>query len=700
MILKNSQGPRVDDALRQAAAAQAKGKLEEALNILVAASQQFPREPQVYLNLGNLLAHAGRWGQAERCYAAVCTLQPSHAVAQHNWGVTLLELSRAEDAIRAFERAIALNPKYASAYHSLGLSYLRIDALEAALLAFECATGLDGADARFRLEHARTLVKMGRSAEALAELEALAASSAPSAEVFNLQGIALKNLGRADEALAAYDRAIGLHPDFAEALNNRGNLRLLARRFSPAVEDFDRALALRPDLDWLTGTRLYAALHFFDWAGYEQQQARIVEGIAQQRRSIQPLALQCIADDPDLQQQAARRWTLATCPPGGASMPARAARATDKIRVAYVSRDFKSHPVSFLMAEVFELHDREQFEVIAINYGAASRDPMQERLRAAFDRFLDVEQLQDRQIAELARTLEVDIAVDLSGFTDGARSAIFAWRAAPIQVSYLGYLGTAGAPLYDYLIADRHTIPDEARRHYDERIIFLPSYQANDRRRPTPQPTASRASLGLPESGFVFCCFNNPCKITPAVFHSWTQILKEVPDAVLWVLGEDENAGARLRQHAQQAGIAPERMVFARRAAREEYLAQLSLADLFLDTLPYNAGTTASDALWMGLPVLTQAGRSFPGRVATSLLRATELPELVAPDPEAYRALAVKLAQQPALLSDIRGRLTAARREARLFDTPRFTRSLERAYREIRGIQAAGEPPRDISVID
>lgn len=676
--------------VQRAASLQATGQGNEAAQLLSQAVNQFPQQPEPWLQLGNLLAGAGQWATAERCYAARCRLKPPAATPLYNWGVTLTELGRLPEAVAAYERALVLQPANAAIHHALALARASQGELVAALRSLDRAVQLQPAEPAYRVERARTHVRSGRWALALQDLDGVPAT----AEAYNLRGIALKNLHRADAALAAYDEALRLQPDLAEALNNRGNLRLLARRFPAALADLDRACALRPGTDWLAGLRLYAAMHLYQWDGFDARLAALRQAVAEGRKAVQPLALQCLLDDPAAQQQAARLWAQHAFPPRADAAPRPA--PADRIRVAYVSRDFRSHPVSFLMAEVFELHDRTQFEVIALNYGPASDDAMQQRLRVAFDRFLDVEALPDAQVAELARSLGVDIAVDLTGLTDGARGGILAARAAPVQMQYLGTLGTAGSPVYDYLIADATLVPAATRAAYDERLVLLPSYQANDRRRPRPAP-ADRVALGLPADGFVYCCFNNPCKIVPAQFAAWAAILAAVPGSVLWVLDEDDEAVHNLRGHACAAGLAPQRIVFARRTQREAYLANLAAADLFLDTLPYNAGTTASDALWMGLPVLTQPGQAFAARVAASLLRAVGLPELVAASTADYVDTAVRLARQPAELAALRHKL-AARDSAELFDTPRFTRHLEAAYREVHRLGVAGEAPRDVVV--
>ena len=676
--------------LQRAAAQLAAGQVAEAAQGLAQAVQQFPREPEPWLRLGNLLAGAGQWARAERCYAERCRLKPPSPQAFYNWGVSLSELGRPAEAVAAYERSLALRPGDAPTHHALALSHAAQQAFGPALAALDRAVSLAPQQAMYRVERARVRVRTGQAAAALADLEGLPDDP----EALNLRGIALRQLHLPAEALACYDQALALRPGFVEVLNNRGNLRLLQRRFSAALEDLDQALARQPEADWLEGLRLYAAMHLYEWRDFQPRLDRIAQGVAQGRRVIQPLALQGLVDDPALQQQAARLWAQHSFPPRAEWQPG--AAPGQRIRLAYLSRDFRAHPVSFLMAEVIELHDRERFEVIALSYGPPVDDPLRQRLRTAFDRFIDVEALSDAQAAEQARALGVDLLVDLTGLTDGARTGILAWRPAPVQMLYLGTLGTAGSPVFDYLLADTTTVPPEERPAYDEAIAWLPSYQANDRRRPRPELLPGRAALGLPEQGVVYCCFNNPCKITPGQFATWAEILQAVPGSVLWVLDEDPQAAAHLRGHAAQAGLAPERLVFAHRMPREAYLAALAQADLFLDTLPYNAGTTASDALWMGLPVLTLPGRSFPARVAASLLHAVGLPELIAADRGDYVRLAVQLGRDAAARAEVRGKLAARDRSA-LFDAPRFTRQLEQAYQMAHARRLAGLPPADLT---
>lgn len=651
----------------------------------MSASKGLPELPRAPASLAHAhaLADRGDWTAAEAAYRALVQAGGASAALLYNWGISLRETGRLHDAIAAFERAASLAPTYARAFHGLSLSYRDLGARDAALMAIERAIDADPTCDDFRFERAGQLIDAGRWHDALPVLEAIGPEAPGHAIARNLMGMALRQGGRKAEALEAFSAAIRQDPTFAAPLQNRANLHLRARRFTPAVNDFDAALRLTPGAPWLAGLRLYAAMHVFDWRDFDARRDELLAQVARGEAVAQPLVVQNLTDDPALQQRAARTWARLAAPPvapGAATPPMRPGFPTGrKIRVAYVSRDFHAHPVAFLLAEVLELHDREVFDVALIHHGEMKDEPMQQRLRAAADAFLDVGGWSDERIAALCRELAIDIAVDLTGYTEGGRAALFAGRVAPVQVLYLGYLGTSGSGAYDYLVADPRLIDADTRPCFDERLLVLPSYQANDRQRPRPA-AADRDALGLPADAIVLCCFNNPAKLTPAMFRTWGRILLRVPRAVLWLLAEEDEAVDRLRREAVAIGLAPERLVFARRCGREDYLGRLAAADLFLDTLPYNAGTTASDALWMGLPVLTQRGRSFAGRMAASLLHAVGLPDLIVETTEDYVETAVALATAPDRLAAVRGRLRTQRDSAPLFDTPAFTRSLELGY--------------------
>ncbi len=371
----------------------------------------------------------------------------------------------------------------------------------------------------------------------------------------------------------------------------------------------------------------------------------------------------------------------------------------DKLRIAYLSADFQDHATAHLMAELFERHDHSRFEVMAISFGIGDGSPMRQRLAAAFDRFYDACQRSDEDTARFLYGQKTDIAIDLKGHTRGARPGILAYRPAPVQVSYLGYPGTMGAQFIDYIVADKIVIPPGHESFYTEKIVRLPDcYQVNDRKRAVAEHTPERREAGLPQEGFVFCCFNQNWKITPDVFDVWMRLLRTVSGSVLWLVHDSKETERNLRSEAQARGVDGARLIFAPRLPSEVHLARHRLADLFLDTLPYNAHTTASDALWTGLPVLTQLGEGFAGRVAASLLSAAGLPELITHSIADYEALALRLANDTILLKGYRDRLNANRAVLPLFDTDRFRLHLEAAYLQMAEIWQSGEQPRSFDV--
>jgi predicted O-linked N-acetylglucosamine transferase (SPINDLY family) len=411
-----------------------------------------------------------------------------------------------------------------------------------------------------------------------------------------------------------------------------------------------------------------------------------------------PFPFLAMLDDPALHRMAARIYTEAKCPENSALGPL-PKRRPGKIRIGYYSADFHNHATTHLMAQALEAHDRGRFEVYGFSFGPDESDAMRRRVFAACDKFLDVRNASDGEIAQLSRQLGIDIAVDLKGHTQNSRPGIFAGRAAPLQAQYIGYPGTMGAAYMDYVIADKIVIPPGAEADYDEKILRLPhSYQANDSTRKISSKTTTREDAGLPPSGFVFCSFNNNYKILPDTFASWMRILTAVDGSVLWLLEDNALAAANLRRHAADRGVDPARLVFAGRVPLEDHLARHRLADLFLDTWPYNAHTTASDALWTGLPVLTRMGKAFAGRVAASLLTALDLPELITASTEDYEKRAVELARNPEKHAALRAKLAANRTTMPLFDGKLIARHLEAGYEMIHARQQSGLPPDHIEV--
>jgi predicted O-linked N-acetylglucosamine transferase (SPINDLY family) len=488
-----------------------------------------------------------------------------------------------------------------------------------------------------------------------------------------------------DEALKSFDQAIELDPHYAHAYFNRATLLVELKRWEPALATIDRLLELAPNFRAVFGMRVFVKLALCDWRDFESDLRRLADGIDRDLALSAPLPLLTMIDRPTLHLRAAQIWareehgSVHPVPPSGI-------RPThEKIRIGYFSADFREHVVARVAAQLFELHDRSKFEIIAFSFSPDADDDMRRRLQRAFDRFLDVSAMPDREVALLARSLDIDIAVDLGGYTTGCRTKIFALRAAPIQINFLGFPGTMGVPFMDYLIGDRTVVPESHQRHYTEKIIYLPnSFLPYDATTKISTQQFTREQFGLPSGGFVFCCFNSPYKILPDVFDTWMRILARVPNGVLWFTQSTAAAAGNLRQEAARRGIAPDRLIFTDRLPNSaDHLARQTLGDLLLDTLPYNAHATAMDALWAGLPVLTRAGEGFAGRVAASLLRTLDLTELIAGTAEQYEDLAVALASNPGQLAAIRRKLLENRHTMPLFDTPVYTRNLESAYTEV-----------------
>ena len=549
------------------------------------------------------------------------------------------------------------------------------------------------------LRNANSLLGLGRQREALDYYDRYLAQEPRSAEAWHNRGTALAQLRRFGEAVSCYDKALALRPDSAQTWNNRGNALVEDKRYEDAARAFDRALALDPAIPYAQGHRLLCKMWCCDWPGFEAEKSQIAAGIAEGRRVIPPFGNVMISTDPAEHMRCARIWMMGR---HGAPAPLwRGERyAHKRIRIAYLSGDFREHPVSVLMAGVFERHDRGQFETFGASFGIDDNSAMRARIAAAFEHFVYMRGRTDFQIAAFLRENEIDIAVDLMGLTADARSGIFAHRPAPVQVNYLGYPGTMATPFMDYLIADRVVIPDDERRWYSEKIVYLPdSYMATDAARPIAEGRPSRAENGLPRDGFVFASFNNAYKLIPDVFGIWMRLLAAVKDSVLWLAEGEASAVRNLKREAEARGIDSARLVFAPRIeSMADHLARLSLADLFLDTLPCNAHTTAVDALWAGLPVLTCVGSTFPGRVAASLLHAIGLPEMVTPSLSAYEALAFRLATEQSVLADVRAKLARNRMHCALFDTAKFTRHLEAAYRGMLAAATQGRAPESFAV--
>ena len=680
------------------------GRDEEAVASYRQATVLDPQNMEAWSNLGDGLFKLKRHDEAFGAYDKALALKPDLAEAWLGRGNVCFDLKRYDEAASAYDKALSLKPDLAEAWLGRGNVFNKLKRRDEAFGAYDKALGLKADLAGAWLGRGNVFYERGRYEEAFAAYDKTLALKPDLADAWLGRGNVFFELKRNDDALGAYDKALAHKSDLAEAWLGRGNVFFRLKRYDEASDAYDKALSLDPGLIGLEGLRLHTKMHLCDWNSFDADCAHLDSSVRNGNANATPLPFLATSSSPDDQLQCAKLWIAEKYPASEKPVWQGARFSHDRIRVAYVSADFRHQPMSYLLAGLFECHDRSRFEIVAISLGPDDKSEIRKRLETAVERFIDVRESSDDQIAGLISDSEVDILIDLMGFTAMARTGIFARRPAPIQVSYLGYPGTLGADYVNYILADRIVVPQADYHRYFEKVVSLPdsyyptSYQINDAKRSGAERAFTRAELGLPATGFVFCCFNNAYKILPHVFDCWMRVLSQVDGSVLWLLTDNATAKNNLRREAEARGVNSARLIFANSMPQPDHLARHRLADLFLDTLPYNAHTTASDALWMGVPVLTLGGETFAGRVAASLLTAIHLPELITTTPEAYERMAVDLATHPEKLAVVKRKLGENRLTTPLFDTKLFTKHIEAAYTAIYQRHQAGLAPDHVAV--
>jgi predicted O-linked N-acetylglucosamine transferase (SPINDLY family) len=711
------------------------GDYSAAASSLAAARAVNPLNPAVYSNLAVALLALKRPAEALQCCDMALRLKPQFPEAHCNRGNALVALGRAAEAIASYDAALAAAPRFVDAHAGRTRALVELKRYPEALASCDGLLRIDPRSLDGWCLQGSALLKSRRPEAALVAFDRALEFHPDSAEAHNNRGTALRDLRRPGEALAAYERALRLRPQFAqvycnvanvgldsgryeealrhcdealrmspgllEALNLRGTALRVLKRYAEAAATYEQLLAVAPLYGQAQSHLLSARASLCDWTDRAAQVAHITERLAHDESTSSPHAFLWICDSGAAQLRCATLYSREQFP---ASTPLWQGEryAHDRLRVAYLSADLSDHPVAHLIAGVLERHDRSRFETFGV---ALHRDvvegAMHARMRQAFEHFLDVSESGDRDIARLLREAEIDIAVDLTGHTRGGRLGVLACRPAPVQINFLGYTGTAGADYIDYIIGDQVAIPAHHESFFSEHIVRMPhSFLPNDDRQPIAPETSDRRHLGLPQTGFVFCAFNNPYKVNPGMFDVWMRLLDEVPGSVLWLRAEPGAVSENLTREAAARGVASDRLVFAPRMdPLEAHLARYRQADLFLDTVPYGAHATARDALWAGLPVLTCAGESFASRVAASLLSGLGLEELITGSLQDYASQALKLARSPGLLGELRAAL-AQRRGGALFDTGLYRQHLESAYVALSARQRRGEAPANLTVAD
>jgi protein O-GlcNAc transferase len=679
------------------------GKLSryaEAYNSYGRALALDPQNREALNNRGMALRRLGRYPDALASFEQALVLCPDDPIALCGRGTILHDLERYADALVSLDQALAICPKYAEALMNRGATLRELHRHAEALDSIESAIRLDSNFAAAHFYRGVVLGDLNRFEEALICYGQTLRLQPHNVEAHNNRGTMLRALSRHGDALRSYDLARALRPDHPSLLFNRGNLLLDLKRMEEAVEDFARLVTVEPDYKFGHSYLLHAKMSCCNWRDLNSLRSEISERTQQGKRSAHPFNVLSMLKSADSLRRSAEIYAAQIGPGTSLLAPvSRASRTGDRICIGYVSGEFRHQATSILVTELFERHDTGRFKLIAFDNGWDDGSTIRNRQKKVFAHMVDISRLGDWEAATVIRDFQVDILVDLNGYFGHGRTGVFSHRPAPVQVNWLGFPGTLGADYMDYIVADARIIPKEHESYYSEKVVCLPdTYQVNDSKREISPHTPTRAELCLPSRGFVFCSFNNNFKITPEVFDVWMRLLGKVQDSVLWLLEDNVAASRNLRSEAAARGIAPERLIFAPRMALPDHLARHRLADLFLDTLPCNAHTTASDALWAGLPLVSCMGKAFAGRVAGSLLHAIGLPELITESLAEYETLALKLATTPVMLADLRSKLARNRHTHPLFDTDRFRRHLESAYTTMYQRWSRGEAPASILV--
>ncbi len=603
---------------------------------------------------------------AEKLYKEILKTHPNHAGTYVNLGMTLNKLEKYKEATYCYERAIKINPNDSNPYYNLGNLYKNSDKYEEAINFYNNTIQVNP-------NHSGA---------------------------YNNLGNIFIDLGEYKKAIKCYTKAIQVNPNNADVYNNLGLSYRKIGKPTLAVESFSRAFKINPNLDNLLGSLIHSKNYIIEWKSFDKDLEELADKIVKKNRVCTPLQSLLLFDSPKLQSIATQIYVKEKYSDRNDLITVLNKKPNNKIRIGYFSADFRNHAVSFLLANLYELHDKSKFELIAFSFGPEKKDEMYYRISTVFDQFINVRLKSDDDVTKLSRELKIDIAVDLMTFTQYNRFGIFTKRCAPIQVNYLGYSGTSGAKCIDYIIADKTTIPKKNQKYYSEKIVYMPdTYMANDSTKKISNKVFTREELGLPIKGFVFCCFNQMFKLNPEIFDIWMNLLKRINNSVLWVSPQNEAAVKNLQKEAALRNVDPKRIIFAQRMKKMSYhLARYKAADLFIDTFPCTAQATASDALWAGLPVLTRIGESFVSRVPASLLNAIELSELVTYTKKEYENKAIELANNPMILKEIKNKLNKNRHTKPLFNTKLFTKNLEMAYLKIYEKYVNNKKPSNIEI--
>ena len=615
------------------------------------------------------------------------------------YAFVLYYLEKFDEAIESWNRSIKINPNYIEAYNGLGNAFSKLKKFDEAIINFKQAIKINSNYFEAYSNLGNAFINSQRLDEAMKNFDKAIKIKPDFAQAYHGKAYILMKFQKFEEAIKNWNKAIEINPNFIPAYIERGHTLSTLNRLDEALESYNKAYILNPDYKFLLGDLIHAKFKLCSWKSEKENLEKLKNKILKSEKSSPPFPILSLFDSPQLQRASAEIWIKENFSKESSIKKIPKRESEKKIRIGYYSADYYEHATSYLMVELIELHDKSKFEIFGFSFSPKKDDKMGKRISKAFDKFIDVNLKTDKEISQLSRDLDIDIAIDLKGFTQFSRFGIFVERCAPIQVNYLGHPGTLGANCIDYIIADKVLVPKENQKNYSEKIIYLPhSYQVNDSNKKISDRVFTRKELELPKDGFIFCCFNKNYKITPNVFDCWMKILKKVKGSVLWLFENNLITIKNLQQEAKKRDVGSDRLIFAKPLVLDEHLARHKVADLFLDTFPYTAHTTCSDALWAGLPVLTCVGESFASRVSASLLNSIGLAELVAHTHKQYEDIAIELANNPIRLKEIKNELEKNKLEKPLFNTKLFTKHIESAYTEMHKKYIKNEKPDHIIV--
>jgi len=646
-----------------------------------------------------ILFQSRKLNEAKNICEEILKEEKNNSQVYNLYAFTLYSLKEFNSSIECWNKAIKINPNYIEAYNGLGNAFIKLQKFDQAIINFNQALKINPNYFEAYNNLGSVFINLQKFDEAMASYDQSLKIKPDNAHAYHGKAYILMKSLKLEEAVKNWNKAIEINSNFIAAHVERGHALVILNRLDEALESYNNAYALNPDYKFLLGNLVHTKFKICSWESTIENLEKLKNKIIKSEKSTPPFPTLAFFDSLELQKISTEIWIKENFSKESSIKKIPKRESEKKIRIGYYSADYYEHATSYLMVKLIELHDKSKFEIFGFSFGPNKDDKMGKRISKAFDQFIDVNLKTDKEVAQLSRDLKIDIAVDLKGFTQFSRFGIFVEKCAPIQVNYLGHPGTLASNCIDYIIADKVLIPEKNQKNYSEKIIYLPHcYQVNDSNKKISDKVFTRKELELPKDSFIFCCFNKNYKITPNVFDCWMKILKKVNGSVLWLFENNPITIKNLQQEANKREVGSDRLIFAKPMVLEKHLARHKIADLFLDTFPYTAHTTCSDALWAGLPVLTCSGESFASRVSASILNAIGLPELNTRTHKEYEDMAIELANNPIRLKEIKNKLEKNKLEKPLFNTKLFTKHIESAYTEMHKKYIKNEKPNHINI--